>query len=283
PIPGRYRVRIVDSGPISGVFTGTVNFSSEKGWPDPGQIGYRATNMKFWSDLKPFATPRLEAVRPQEISGTRGWRSNDSIVLTNKAYPKLASKLRRWVYKGGGNLVLTDEALKMLPAMGIVPGGVESTKVYAGYVNFATRRREVTYADPLARKIDQPGAAEGGAAGAGDIPEDESHRHQTYEPVPIGYSIQTPSGDDLETSPAWFIKAGAFNKAKGRQRAVGTTVAKRNVSLGEIKFGKGRIRFIGSLLPMPSDDFDHPFGLANYGLTYSGYQLLQNALTWTRP
>jgi hypothetical protein len=40
---------------------------------------------------------------------------------------------------------------------------------------------------------------------------------------------------------------------------------------------------IGALLPMPSDRAYHPFGLANYALTYSGYQVLQNALQWERP
>jgi hypothetical protein len=27
----------------------------------------------------------------------------------------------------------------------------------------------------------------------------------------------------------------------------------------------------------------HPFGLANYAVTYTGYQVLQNSLQWTRP
>ena len=35
-----------------------------------------------------------------------------------------------------------------------------------------------------------------------------------------------------------------------------------------------------ALLPMPTEKFDHPFGLAHYGLTYSGYQMLLNSLRW---
>jgi hypothetical protein len=40
---------------------------------------------------------------------------------------------------------------------------------------------------------------------------------------------------------------------------------------------------VGALLPMPTDQFYHPFGLANYAVTYSGYQVLQNVLQWERP
>ena len=34
---------------------------------------------------------------------------------------------------------------------------------------------------------------------------------------------------------------------------------------------------------MPTEQYYHPFGLANYAVTYSGYQVLQNALQWQRP
>ena len=40
-----------------------------------------------------------------------------------------------------------------------------------------------SYADPLAQNVNQPGAAEG-----------PGFRHQTYEPVPIGYAIQDEEG-----------------------------------------------------------------------------------------
>jgi hypothetical protein len=40
---------------------------------------------------------------------------------------------------------------------------------------------------------------------------------------------------------------------------------------------------IGALLPMPTEQYYHPFELANYALTYTGFQVLQNTLQWTRP
>ncbi len=277
PTPGLYRVRIVDGeGPTqaSGVFTGDIDFTREKGWPDPGQIGYRATNMRFWKDLKPFTRPRLGRLTPAKIRTTNGWKKRyDTIVITNRVYKPIAKKLRKWVSRKDGNLVLTDKALGMLPAMKVTKGGLGSLKAYAGYVNFATAKKESTYDDPLAKKINAPGAAEGQSG-------DEVRRRQTYEPVPLGIAIQTPDGDDANNSPVWFINHGTWLKAKGKQRAVGTTGSLSNVSYGEIKFFGGRIRVIGALLPMPTKKFDNPFGVADYALTYSGYQMLLNSVRW---
>jgi hypothetical protein len=244
--------------------------------------------MRFWSDLKPFAEPGLEKITAGEIARTSGWkRRYDTIVITNEVYPEIAGELAAWAEKQGGNVVLTDEGVKMLEAMKLIPkGSVDSSKHYAGYVNFATPDKENTYDDPLSKKIDQPGAAEGGAPAAGDPPpgaDDEVHRRQTYEPVPLNLAIQNPSGGDANNSPVWWVPVEAFSKAKGGERAVGSTGEKSHISYGEIKLGKGRIRFHGGLLPMPSDEFDNPFGVADHGVTYAGYQMLQNLLSWTRP
>ena len=274
PIPGRYRIRIV-GGDAAGIFDFDIDFTREKGWPDPGQVGYRATNMNFWKDLKPFMRPGLEKLTTRRIATTTGWRERfDTIVITDKVYPEIAKTLRRWVARNDGNLVLTDAALGMLKPMKIIRGEVASHPQYLGYVNFATARREVTYDHPLAKKINQPGAAEGQSG-------DEVHRRQTYESVPIGYSIQSPGGGDAETSPVWSIPQSAWTKAWGKQRAVGTTGDTSRVSYGEIAFKGGRIRIIGALLPMPTDKYDNPFGVADYGVTYAGYQMLKNVLTWT--
>jgi len=280
PLPGRYRVRITDGGtgyPVGGVYRAEIRFTREKGWPDPGQVGYRVTNMNFWKELAPFTKPRIDGITPEEVERSSSWMNHyDTVVVTNKVYPELAGKLHDWVERFGGNLVLTDSALNMLEEMGVVArDSVDHVTAYAGYVNFATQDREETYKDPLARKINQPGAAEGQSG-------DEVHRRQLYEPVPLGYAIQQPDGGDAETSPVWLVRAAALKKSQGDARAVATTRSLANVSYGEIKLGQGRIRFLGALLPMPTEAHDHTFGLADYALTYSGYQLLQNALSWTR-
>jgi CARDB protein len=43
------------------------------------------------------------------------------------------------------------------------------------------------------------------------------------------------------------------------------------------------VRVVGALVPMPTEQYYHPFGLSNYAVTYSGYQVFSNALQWQRP
>ncbi|MFP5297574.1 MAG: M14 family zinc carboxypeptidase [Actinomycetota bacterium] len=273
PAPGRYRVRL-DGESTSGVFTTKVDFTKEKGWEDPGQIGYEVSNMDFWQMMKEFVKPGLTKLTIADITGSSSWKSLDTIVLTDAVHREIAGELKQWV-AGGGNLVLTDKALGMLEVMNIVDAEVKADKHYAGYINFATSDRESTYKDPLAEKINQPGAAEGQNG-------DEVRRRQTYEPVPLGMAIQNANGGDADNAPVWWVPQSALNKAAGKARAVGTTGDFSKVSLGEISYKAGKIRFAGALLPMPVDNFDHPFGLASYALTYSGYQILQNMLTYQR-
>ena len=108
-----------------------------------------------------------------------------------------------------------------------------------------------------------------------------SHRHQTYEPVPIGFDIGSRTSCDEETctSPVWAVLHDAWQKAGGR--TVGTT-GTDNVTLGELRLGKGAIRIVGALLPFPSHKYYHPFGLSDYALTYTGYQVFKNVLQWQR-
>jgi hypothetical protein len=175
------------------------------------------------------------------------------------------AKLRAYA-EGGGNLVLTDGAVRNLAHMGVVGRSlINNFSVYAGYIGFTRDGQTDTYSDPLAKDVNQPGAAEGA-----------QHRHQTYEPVPIGYAIQDEDGADFNSSPVWAVDQVAWEQLGGR--TVGITTADQ-ATLGELRLGSGNVRIIGALVPMPTEQYYHPYGLANYALTYSGYQVLQNALT----
>lgn len=178
------------------------------------------------------------------------------------------AKLRAFV-EGGGNLVLTDGAARALPHLGVgTPTDVRPQVVYAPYVAFTSDGANETYGDPLAKDVNQPGAAEG-----------TGHRHQTVEPVPLGYAIQDADGGNKAHSFAWAVSLDAWAKANGR--VVGLVGG--GVTLGEIQRGAGRIRFVGGLLPDPDERYDHPYGLTSYALTYTGWQLFENAVQWTRP
>jgi len=80
----------------------------------------------------------------------------------------------------------------------------------------------------------------------------------------------------------WYVDDAAWSAAEGSPTGVGTTGNREQVSYGEIAFKGGRIRIIGALLPNPTKRFDHPYGVADYALTYSGYQLLKNSLSWSK-
>jgi hypothetical protein len=229
PLPGHYRVRVVNwaaGAPADGL---EVSFSNVYVGPPPGPTSRTDTERDAWGAL------------------LRGYAER------------------------GGNLVLTDGAVRNLAWMGLIGRGfINDFSVYAGYVAFTRDDVSDTYDDPLAANVNQPGAAEG-----------PGFRHQTYEPVPIGYAI-TPADDDsdLNSAPVWGVDQIEWERLGGR--TAGTTTADQ-VTLGEMAVGDGVIRVVGALLPMPTEQFYHPFGLANYAVTYSGYQVLQNALQWERP
>ena len=276
PEPGRYRIST--SGEGVGPLRVDIAFNQGAAWPDPGQRAYDVSNLDFFEDLQPFAGGRLQ---PAPLDGvlTRAFDLGDldSLVIADGAYrtdsgtdgQRLLDLLRTFV-EDGGNLVLTDDGVRVLARLGVVPNtAVTLQRVYAGHVEFSTDDGVTdTYADPLAANIDEPGAAEG-----------PGHRHQTSEPVPTGWKILDDSGADFSSMPEWVVDRGAFEAAGGR--VVG--MAAGGVALGEVPLGAGRITVLGSLLPVPTTEFDHPYGLSAYGVTYSGYEVLRNLLDWTNP
>jgi len=198
-----------------------------------------------------------QGATPVEYPITRTRAEADSYYARLKAFAN-----------GGGNLVLTDGAARALPDLGVGTWeDVRPVAVYAPYVEF-NNAGTPTYSDPLAANVNQPGAAEG-----------PSNRHQTVEPVPLGYAIQDAAGNNASTSFTWVIARAPFTTAGGRiAGTIGDAVA-----LGELASGPGRIRFVGALLPDPEERYDHPFGLSNYALTYTGWQVFENLAQWHRP
>jgi hypothetical protein len=265
---GDYDLYIERQSRISGAWsaagqsaTGAPSETATIGRPLPGHYRARVVN---WAAAGPAESLRVSF--SNEYTGPAIEPSQRTAAERDAWGAKLRSFAER-----GGNLVLTDGALRNLAYMGVVGREfVNEFSVYAGYVAFTRDGSTETYADPLAHNVNQPGAAEG-----------PGFRHQTYEPVPIGYPISPPDDDtQLSSSPVWSVDQIEWERIGGR--TAGTTTADQ-VTLGEIELGTGVVRLVGALLPMPTDQGYHPFGLANYAVTYSGYQVLSNALQWQRP
>jgi hypothetical protein len=183
-------------------------------------------------------------------------------------------KLGDWV-KGGGNLVLTDGALRALPELINVPGeAVSQQTVYAGQSAFALGTEGDTLKDPLARGVAQPGARF-----------NDGMRRQMFEPTPLGFAIQDAGGADESNARQFDVDRVAWENAGGRTVATSADAGARDaaavynrVTIGEAALGKGDIRIAGALLPQPTEKFDHQYGLEPYATTYTGYVLARNLL-----
>ena len=239
--------------------------------PKPGEYIAVAINCAAAAPADPFTgTVEFEAEKPPPDS-----------TFTVEQKDAWMGKLRDWV-SGGGNLVLTDGALKAVSELTSVPGAAISERiVYVGQTAFqvcdtfnddGTCETKETVEDPLAKNVAQFGARF-----------NTGMRRQTYESTPLGFAIQSEDGGDASFARQFDIKQPAWTAAGGR--AVGGSAdsgardaqaVPQRTTLGEIGVGSGKIRVLGALLPQPTTEYDHPLGLEPYSLTYTGYILFCN-------
>lgn len=216
---------------------------------------YRATRMRYFRHLSRFAGRELKRVTPRTLR--RGvLDSLDTLVLADSPFGnrykgkarqrrRAVDKIERFV-KRGGNLVLTDRAIKLLAPLGVVGKKAVQRRVYtAGHIDI--HDWEDRYVKGL------PATAS-----------------QTYYEVPLGYSI------DEDTSPHWIVRAAALERASGK--AVAHIEDESEIGLGRVKLGRGTIGFIGALLPQPTERYDHFYGLADYGVSVTGGIILNHMI-----
>ena len=312
PKPGPYRLLIDGFSPELANLPPMnieVTFGKMGTYPIPTQSAYNVSRMDFFRDLNKYATEddRLEALTVESILADPSvLNSFDSLVAAEELMPGYAatgkSKYTKAQFEAfvaafrafverGGNLVLTDGALAALPALTgrFKPTDVTEGFWYAGWMDFDDGSGETYAKHPLAKAVDKEGTAEGSATISGTS---FSHRHQTYEPVPIGYYVSASGGgscSDVCDSPSWFVEEGAWKSAGGtvaartlgRIKADPEAETKLGVSLGDLRLGKGTIRIAGAMLPDPTEQNYHPYGLSSYSLTYTGYQLFENLTSYT--
>jgi hypothetical protein len=313
PRPGPYRIR-----PNSARVAPTryrVSFSAAQAFPTPEQAPYDVSRMDFFRDLNryvPEGQQQLTALRVDDILQNPGVLDGyDTVVLANEFMPGFepdgsgsystaqfeayAATLADFA-RGGGNLTLTDAAVAALPALGT---GLQSDRIrtgvfYAGWADFDDGSGPTYERHHLARGVNKEGTAEGQGEVDGQT---FDNRHQTYEPVPIGYYVG-PGGSGNATcdsdrcdSPNWIVDQAAWEAAGGttagrtlvRETPEPSSPSHTGTSVGELPFGSGVIRIAGALLPDPTETNYHPYGLSSYALTYTGYQLVENLIEYRRP
>lgn len=184
--------------------------------------------------------------------------------------------------EAGGNVVLTDAALRLVPDLLPIEAG--DVTEHRGYVGYADLDRDHQWSDGLHERA-----------------------RQTFEPTALGYPLllerdqywincfACADGAGPETftensAPIWSVARIAWEAAGGT--TIGTvdppdgpkTTHEGNdtdrVVLGTAPLGQGRVVAFGSILPTPTEAFDHWFGLEPYAVTLTGQHLLLQALTW---
>lgn len=216
---------------------------------------YRATRMRFFKDLSRYATRRLRRIESGDMR-FRNLKSLDTVIIVGRPFPpdpdghgpdksRYIKALKRYV-KRGGNLILTDAAVRLLPRLKVVPkSAVGSTVHNAGHVDIDD------FNDRYLNGVHHTAS-------------------QTYYEVPLGYSV------DSDNAPHFSVSRDAWEEAGGK--SVAHITDEERIGLGRIKRGRGRIGIFGALLPDPTEEFDHLFGLADYAVTVAGAQILNNMI-----
>jgi hypothetical protein len=159
----------------------------------------------------------------------------------------MGRSLRAFVQEGG-NLILTDRALKLLGRLGVVPKSSVSRQLHnAGHVNITD------FEDAYTRGVHETAS-------------------QMYYEVPLGFN---PNEDG---SPHWTVARDAWEEAGGISIAYIEDEAR--IGLGRIEVGEGTVGILGALLPPATEKLDHLFGLADYAVTVAGGQILNNMIAF---
>jgi hypothetical protein len=237
------------------------------------QRPYEVTNQRWFRDTnRLMPAPFRELAAADIAADEKALDVVDTLVLADEPAPAdpqgrtynrgaYFENIRQWARRGG-NLVLTDRALHALARLGIVgETSLQDISVYQPYANFRD------FEHPLMEGL-RPNA------------------RQLVEAATLGYGIGSTA------SPMTVVDTAAWEAAGGH--VIGTTwdgfmteedpQADRQLddgaltSVGQIALGDGQVRIIGGALPTPTETQDHRFGLRNYGLTYSGLFLMENAI-----
>ena len=242
--------------------------------PQIKQGRYNVSSTDYFRDLRGHLPSAPVEVRDHELSKLNGL---DTFVVAD-AEVRDAGALKAFA-KAGGNLVLTDSALKMLPQLAdITP---KQMGLRFGYVGYSDLQRNHKWTHDLLVTA-----------------------RQMYDPTGLGYPLLMERdgywSDDgsqggsttRNSSPIWTIDRDAWEQAGGvtigtvdppeDRKATIEGVNENLTNIGTLKVGKGRIVIFGALLPQPTERYPHWFGLNGYTVSAAGQTMLLRALSWNR-
>lgn len=156
--------------------------------------------------------------------------------------------------EAGGNLVLTDTGVRLLGAMdNDLAADISADAVTTEQSTFAIFETDY-YPHPL-------------------LTDTRPFYDELWKLSPMGYAIQPEDGE----APLTLVDTSSFEAAGGHIAA--TTNEKVSAgSLGDQKRTGEGIHLIASLLPPANQRHLHPFGMADYTVSFFGSLVLTNAL-----
>lgn len=226
---------------------------------DRRKVEDKHTRMKYFSALSRRASQPLTKLWSNEAT-KMDLGDFDTVVVADNPFPRtesgkkpdsvrFAASLKRFV-RGGGNLVLTDGAIRLLKKLGVVPRDAINRRIYgAGHIDIED------WEDPFTAGV-------------------HTTASQTYYEVPLGFEL------DQDSSPHWVVNREVWEAEGGK--TVAFIEDEADVGLGRIKVGRGTIGIIGALLPQPTAKYDHLYGLADYAVTVAGGQIFNNMIAFGR-
>jgi hypothetical protein len=230
------------------------------------QREYEVNPMQFFEDLAPYIADdgSLQGITTDDV--TSGLEEYDQLVVSHdvgtddSAY---ISAIESFV-DGGGDLVLTDSGVNLLGALDVgdlgTLGTADTEDVTVNFVLLDDR----DFDHPLLSGI-------------------RPRQQEMWKGPQMGY---TPATDQ----PATVVDPTAFENAGGEMAGIigGGPDAVGNpgqaidgdpgVGAGTVEVGDAEVTILGSILPPANQQQLHPFGMADYAVSFMGHTLLCNAL-----
>ena len=235
------------------------------------QKPYDVSRLDYFDALRDAFGTDITAVTADALP-TTDLTGFDTLVVTDMATTPAGSTVAHADYvaaldrfaRDGGQLVLTDRAVKLAADLGAVPAtSLTLNRTDAGHVDFVAPLGDHPYEEGLVGKPSQ-----------------------TYYEVTLGFPSRNRAPNYGIARTAWEAAGGTTVATVGPQGSSSSP----NTALGHLDWGSGRITVFGAVLPQAIErlvledgttvETPHPHGLASYGVTITGGQVLDNVFSF---
>lgn len=232
------------------------------------QVPYEVTNVNFWRDLGRFSNDPIDPVSVGDFTAA-SLEGYDHLAITDQVidslFPGQITAIKEWV-EGGGHLFLTDRALQFFDFAGITDGAATQQCAYLGHSDFVDDH-------PLLDGVDWTIRVTGEATATGYKALGSDRNYPVWGLNPIQFA--SIGGQVVGTTESSGTSS-QFHEAVGPTCT--TTQGGAMVSTGHVPLGSGSIDFIGGALPLPTQAYDHRYGLADYSVSAVTYWIIMNSM-----